>query len=194
MSCSPFDLKDYFFGELPAQDRHTVEQHLAACTSCGEELDSLNLTRNALLMVREEEPPRRIAFVSDKVFEPTWWQSLWSSGPKAGFASAALLAGAILIHGVEINRPLPEAPVALVQQQPSVTETEVAKRVEAAVRKAVSESEARQAAKLEQVVTQQKKMEFDYKADMLQAAESYRLLMRSMPSAYRASAETGVGQ
>jgi anti-sigma factor RsiW len=193
MSCSPFDLKDYFFGELAAQDRHTVEQHLAACTSCREELDSLNLTRNALLMVREEEPPRRIAFVSDKVFAPTWWQSLWSSGPKVGFASAALLAGAILIHGVEINRPLPQPPVAQVQQ-PSVSEAEVAKRVEAAVRKAVSESEARQAAKLEQVIARQKNMEFDYKAKMLEVAESYNLLRRSMPSAYRASSDTGVGQ
>jgi anti-sigma factor RsiW len=193
MSCSPFDLKDYFFGELAVQDRHTVEKHLAACTSCQEELDSLTITRNALLMVREQEPPRRIAFVSDKVFEPTWWQSLWSSGPKVGFASAALLAGAILIHGVEINRPLPQAPVAQVQQ-PSVTESDVEKRVEAAVRKAVSESEARQSAKLQQVVTEQKNMEFDYKAKMLQVAESYDLLRRSMPSAYRASSDTGVGQ
>jgi anti-sigma factor RsiW len=193
MSCSPFDLKDYFFGELAARDRHTVEQHLAACPSCREELDSLNLTRNALLMVREEEPPRRIAFVSDKVFAPTWWQSLWASGPKVGFASAALLAGAILIHGVEINRPLPQAPVAQVQQS-SVSEAEVAKRVEAAVRKAVSDSEARQAAKLQQVVARQKNMEFDYKADKLEIAESYKLLRRSMPSAYRASSETGVGQ
>jgi hypothetical protein len=79
-------------------------------------------------------------------------------------------------------------------QQPSVSEAEVAKRVEAAVRKAVSESEARQAAKLEQVIARQKNMEFDYKAKMLEVAESYNLLRRSMPSAYRASSDTGVGQ
>ena len=76
MSCSPFDLKDFFFGELGADDRRKVETHVAACAACREELDALALTGAALMTVRDEEPPRRIAFVSDKVFQPTWWQRL----------------------------------------------------------------------------------------------------------------------
>src|SRR5258708_27014007 len=104
MSCSPFDLRDYLFGELPTGDRRTMDLHLADCTRCREELDSLDMTQRVLMSVREEEPPRRIAFVSDKVFEPTWWQRLWSSG-RVGFASAALLSMAIVAHGY-VSRPI----------------------------------------------------------------------------------------
>ncbi|MEP6538038.1 MAG: zf-HC2 domain-containing protein [Bryobacteraceae bacterium] len=177
MSCLPFNIKDYFFGELPTQDRRTVDLHLASCPNCQEELDALNLTQNALLMVRDEEPPSRIAFVSDKVFEPRWYQSLWNSAPKMAFASSAILAAAILVHGLELNRP-----VAVVSKpsQSSITEAEVATRVEAAVQKAVAESEARQTVKLQQVVGQQRKMESDYKAQMLQVEDSYRMLRRSI--------------
>ncbi len=195
MSCLPFDLKDYFFGELSPQDRRTVDLHLPSCPKCREELDALNLTRNALLMVRHEEPPSRIAFVSDKVFEPRWYQSLWNSGPKLAFASSAILAAAILVHGFELNRrpvPVAQAPA---QTQPSITEGEVATRIEAAVQKAVAESEARQTARLQRVSAQQKKLEFDYKAQMLQVEDSYRLLRRSIGPNYRAAnLITGEGQ
>ena len=193
MSCTPFDLKDYFFGELPPQDRRTVDLHLAACAKCQEELDSLNLTQNALLMVRDEEPPSRIAFVSDKVFEPRWYQSLWNSGPKLGFASAALLSAAILVHGVQMNRPVQTqaAPVAVVKSQPSITEADVA----AAVQKAVAEAEARQSEKLQQVLAQQKHFEARYKTDMQQVSETFGYLNRRMPANYRAASRvTGEGQ
>lgn len=185
VSCSPVNVKDYFFGELSPQDRRTVELHLPSCPKCQEDLDALNLTQNALLMVRDEEPPSRIAFVSDKVFEPRWYQSLWNSGPKLAFGSSAILAAAILVHGFELNRPAP--PVAQAQAQPAITEAEVATRVDAAVRKAVAESDARQAAKLQQVMAQQKKFEFDYKAQMVQVEDSYRLLRRSIAPNYRAA-------
>jgi len=191
MSCSPFDVKDYFFGELSPQDRRTVDLHLTACPKCQEELDALNLTQNALLMVRDEEPPSRIAFVSDKVFEPRWYQSLWNSGPKMAFASSALLAAAILVHGFELNRPVAQVMKA---PQPAITEAEVATRVEAAVQKAVAESEARQAAKLQQVAQQQKKMEVDYKMQMLQVADAYRMLRRMIPPSYRAAANFVPGE
>lgn len=188
MSCSPYDLKDYFFGELPPQDRRTVEQHLSGCLKCREELDVLNIAQSALLTMREEEPPRRIAFVSDKVFEPHWWQSLWSSGPKVAFASSALLAAAILVHGFELNRPVPR--IAVTQPQPSITEAEVAQRVQ----KAVAASEARQSAKLQQVIAQQKEMEISRKADRLEVIDSFKYLQKSIVPAYRASAYNGVSQ
>lgn len=119
MSCSPFDLKDYFFGELKSAERDAVEAHAATCEVCREELNALQSTRAALLSIPDEEPPRRIAFVSDKVFEPRWWQVLWNSGPKLGFASAAMLSAAILFHGFTA-RP-----------SPAVIEAEVAKAVAA---------------------------------------------------------------
>jgi anti-sigma factor RsiW len=159
MRCAPFDLKDYFFGELPDQDRRTVEAHLAACSGCREELDALGFTRSALLTVREEEPPRRIAFVSDKVFEPSLWRRLWNSGAKLGFASAAMLSAAIVFHAVQARPVVANVPVASVQQIDRATiEAEVSKRVQATLEKVVTESESRQAAKLQQVVADQRRM------------------------------------
>jgi anti-sigma factor RsiW len=147
MSCSPFDLKDYFFGELAEPERGQVETHLAGCPACREEMGGLDLTRAALRCLPDEEPPRRIAFVSDKVFEPKWWQRIWSSGSQLGFAAAAMLAVAIVAHGYMMR---PVAPV--VQTSASVVETEVTKRVAAEVAKAVAASEDRQTARTLELV------------------------------------------
>src|SRR3954447_24376931 len=106
MSCSPFDLRDYFFGELAPAERSAAETHIATCVSCREELAKLSDVKTLLLSsMQDEEPPRRIAFASDNVFEPSWWQRLWSSGPQLGFAGAALLALAIFAHGL-LLRPV----------------------------------------------------------------------------------------
>lgn len=99
MSCSQFDLKSYFLGEPDAAGRGAVEEHLKGCLSCREELDRLRLTRAALASVPDEEMPHRIAFVSDKIFEPRGWARFWGSAPRLGFASAAMLSVAIIIHG-----------------------------------------------------------------------------------------------
>lgn len=142
MSCSPFDLKDYFFGELSEPSRVETETHLSSCASCRDELAGLDLTRAALLSVPDEEPPRRIAFVSDKVFEPRWWQRMWHSGAQLGFAASAMLAIAIIVHGF-IMRPV--APVVASAVLPAAAiETEVAKRVGAEVARVVAASEERQ--------------------------------------------------
>ncbi|HTC89722.1 MAG TPA: hypothetical protein VK686_15550 [Bryobacteraceae bacterium] len=105
MSCSSDDLKAYVVGEMTRQERGMVDDHVRGCQGCREELDRLNLTQAALVSLEDEEIPRRIAFVSDRVFEPRWWQTMWRSGPVMGFASSALLAGAILVHGFEA-RPI----------------------------------------------------------------------------------------
>jgi hypothetical protein len=55
----------------------------------------VRLTIDTLSAMREEEVPRRIAFVSDKVFEPRWWQTFL----KPSFAAALVIAAAILMHG-----------------------------------------------------------------------------------------------
>jgi anti-sigma factor RsiW len=152
MTCAPFDLRDYFFGELDTQERELVERHVEACSECRDELTALSATRSAVLCMREEEPPRRIAFVSDKVFEPRWWQKLLASGPQLGFASAAMLAAAIVFHAVQTPASIqaPPAPVAQVDQK--IIEAEVVKRVQVAVDGALAEGEARQAERLLHVV------------------------------------------
>ena len=52
MSCSPFDLRDYFFGELPEESRRQVDLHTKSCAACREELNSLRSTQAIL---RSEE-------------------------------------------------------------------------------------------------------------------------------------------
>jgi anti-sigma factor RsiW len=147
MSCSPFDLRDYIFGELPEPDRRQVEVHVHSCTHCHEDLERLRLTHSTLLALRDEEVPQRIGFVSDKVFEPSpvgrAWQSLWRSSPKLGFASAAMLSAALVIFA--FFRPAAAVPAPA--SDPAKIEQQVSARVTAAVEKAVAESEARQASK-----------------------------------------------
>src|ERR1700731_3859532 len=94
MSCSNIDWKAYALGELDANARAHAEAHAATCDSCREELAATRLTLDALSTLREDEVPRRIAFVSDKVFEPRWWQTLFHPS----FAAACVVAAAILVH------------------------------------------------------------------------------------------------
>src|SRR5205807_4315819 len=120
MSCSPFDLKDYFLRELPDPHQREVEVHVSCCPVCREELDRLQLTGAALFSLRDEEIPQRIAFVSDKIFEPSpWrrgWAAFWGSGARLGFVSAAMLSVALLVSAV--MRP---APVGRVSDPPKAT-------------------------------------------------------------------------
>jgi anti-sigma factor RsiW len=177
MSCSFVDLKAYAVGELARGEQVAVEDHVRGCQSCREELDRLNLTRSALASLEDEEVPRRIAFVSDQVFEPRWWRTMWRSGPAMGFASASLLAAAILVHG--FARPLrpattPGVDTAKIERQ---VESQVSSRLNAAVTKAVNESQAKQAAEFAKLLNatesrleQQRQSEL---ASYQQAAEYY---------------------
>jgi anti-sigma factor RsiW len=101
MSCEKFDWKAYTLGELAANERREAETHAATCEGCRGELAHVRLTIDTLSALREEEVPRRIAFVSDKVFEPRWWDVFL----KPSFAAALVLAGAIVMHGYLMKPP-----------------------------------------------------------------------------------------
>jgi hypothetical protein len=191
MSCSPYDLKDFFFGELEAGQGRQMEEHLEGCPECREEFERLRLTRTALDSLREEEPPRRIAFVSDTVFEPRWWQALWQSGPRVGFASAALLAAAILVHG--LVRPAPNvSPTPDTAAIEARVGAEVARRIAPAVQTAVAESEARQARKTEELVSAARKnFELQRDADRVWIAETVTLLQKKYSVLQMANADWG---
>jgi anti-sigma factor RsiW len=145
MTCASVDLKAYLLGEIPSGERAVLEDHVRACPNCQEEADRLRLTQTALHALPYEEVPQRIAFVSDKVFAPRWWQKIWRSGPAMGFASTAVLAGAILVHGFAVRSAVtpvtPAVDTAKIEQR---IEQEVNARIDAAVAKAVSETDARQ--------------------------------------------------
>jgi anti-sigma factor RsiW len=110
MSCSPFDLRDYHFGELADPQRREVESHVKTCEPCREELGRLRVTEAALFALREEEIPQRIAFVSDPIFEPSllrrFFSDVWGSAARLGFASAAMLSAALVVFAF-VHKPAP---------------------------------------------------------------------------------------
>src|SRR5436309_9077696 len=116
MSCSPFDLRDYFLKELADPQRRQVEAHMKTCEPCREELDRLQLTESALFTLREEEIPQRIAFVSDPIFEPSpvrrFFSDFWGSAARLGFASAAMLSAALVVFALYKPAPAPVVQIA----------------------------------------------------------------------------------
>lgn len=190
MSCSPFDLRDYVFGELDSAQTRAVEAHGRACPACADELSRLRLTETALFSLRDEEMPRRIAFVSDKVMEPRiwearWWSAWWNSAPRLGFAAAAMLSTAILVHGF-VSRPLAPAPASaptVVQAQ--VDQSLIDERVAAAVVKAVAALETEQQVRLAKSVRQVEQRYAEMRQeDLMNIEASYNLTNQKMKARY----------
>ena len=160
MSCSPFDLKDYFLQELPSPQRLQVEAHVKGCVPCREELDRLQLTEAALFTLRDEEIPQRIAFVSDQIFEPSpvrrWFNGFWGSTARLGFASAMALSVSLIYFAATRPAPAPgrpAVPTIAAGAPPSTPSPEqVQQQIQQAVAKAVSDVEARQAIANKQLV------------------------------------------
>ncbi len=178
MSCSNIDLKGYFLDEITLAERQAVERHLAACADCRQELDRLELTRTALLSVREEPVPQRIAFVSDKVLEPSWWQRLWQSAPRLAFASAAMLSIAILVHA--FTRPAPVVAPALdraaIQQ---IVDERVAAQLHEAVSQALTAAEKRHREETKRLLAAaQERFELQRRADMITIQENFEYLLK----------------
>ena len=130
MSCSPFDLRDYFLKELPGPEGKQVEVHIKTCTECREELERLQATEAALVSLCNEEIPQRLAFVSDKIFEPSparrAWVAFWGSGARLGFASAAVLSAALVMYTVGGAQKGGSREVALTPQIQAVVDRAVA--------------------------------------------------------------------
>ena len=194
MNCPSIDLKGYLLGELADSDRRQVDEHLVACDGCREELERFRVTQTALLSVRDEEIPRRIAFVSDKVFEPRWWQRLWHSGPRLGFASASMLSAAILVHafvqpGVKVDPPRVDPAViqAMVDEEVSRRVTAAVARVEAANDELREEERARMIAAVE-------RLEDGWQADLIHAEKAFESLYKRSNVVHMARARWEVEQ
>jgi hypothetical protein len=149
----------------------------------------------ALRSLPYEEPPRRIAFVSDKVFEPAWWQRFWAA-PKWGFASAAMLSGAILFHAV--TRPIPvvqTAPPVTVQQTAAAGEANIDVLVQAAVAKATADLEQRyQTHTAKMVKAAEERLLIEHRQDMVAMDASNQMMLRKLNTYMRASNDLGAGQ
>ena len=133
-SCNQLDvLRDYAFDELDAPGRAAVERHLPQCGECQAELDRMRVTTAALRVLPDVEIPQRIAFVSDKVFEPSPWRR-WFTGAKLGFASALVMAAALV--AVAYRQPA-IAPVMIASNSPSAEA--ITRQIDDAVKKAVAQ-------------------------------------------------------
>lgn len=185
-------LKDYFFGELAAPERRAVEEAIREDAGLREEYERLQVTETALFALREEEMPRRIAFVSDKVFEPKWYHAFWHSGPRLGFAGAAMLAGALVFNAVwqPAAQTGPAAPVASVSQAEidrRVTErveAEMARLLPAAIERLDTQHKVQMAAAVREVETRNARQRQE-DLEVLQA--NFSLWQQKMSKMYMAA-------
>jgi anti-sigma factor RsiW len=178
MSCSSYDWNAYALGEVDPGDRQQAEAHAATCPNCREELATLRLTLDALSTLKEEEIPRRTAFVSDKVFEPRWWQVFL----RPSFAAAALIAAAILVHAFVRPAAAPPLDAAALES-----------RIDAAVMKAVAETQQRQAQETAKLLaaTEQRFAE-QRQADLATAGYNIDLLRKELNTMYALNTGAGI--
>src|SRR5690242_3995986 len=143
MSCSPFDLRDYFLQELSSPQRLQVEAHVKTCDGCCLEMERLHLTGAALFSLRDEEIPQRIAFVSDRIFEPSpvrrWFTGFWGSTARLGFASAAMLSASVLYFAATRPAPAPDRTAAPTMAAVSPSPQQIQQQIQQAVSKAVAQ-------------------------------------------------------
>lgn len=172
MADSIHDLEDYLFDELGPEERSAVEERLRTSPEARDEFGRLKMTRQSLLALADEEVPRRVAFVSDKVFEPSpwlrWWRAAWAGAPRFALAMTpavlALVAGLWLLKPtvtVEQGRwqvafgeavaPEPQVHEARNSEAPTLTEAQV----RAVVQSALAESEQRQREAFTRLVMEQ---------------------------------------
>jgi len=179
MSCANFDLKAYLLGELEPNRAAEMRAHLAACQECREEFERLELTRATLLVLRDEEIPRRIAFVCDAAPGGSWWRRLWAPGPRWAFASALVVSLAILVHGMLRSAPPPPTlDTAALEQRISA---EVERRLQSSLRQALAEAESRQQERFQQALAvARQQWEFQRKADLLAVEENFNVLKKRM--------------
>jgi anti-sigma factor RsiW len=192
MSCSPFDLRDFALKELSETEQQQVDAHVRGCATCREEVERLRLTEAALFALRDEEIPQRIAFVSDKIFEPApWrraWTAFWGSTARLGFASAAMLSAALLVfslarpagtlRGPETARGNSSAVVA------PVSGAEIQQRIQAAVDQAVADHEARLQQAFDQRIAE---IERRNEVTLLRAASELNFMRREQMALVRSS-------
>lgn len=206
--CPEFDWKGYALDELDADQRRLAELHLAECEKCREEVQSLGVTVAVMNRLPLAQPPRRIAFVSDPVFEQPWWRRMWQSGPQLGFASAALLAVAIFAHGLMVRGAVVAGPVAAVgtpspqvgalrpvstapvrSADPAAVEAAIQAEVARRLPDAVNQEIHRQVPPM--LASVRKEFEANRQADLKEAKDAFDYMQRKLTTVQFAQARFG---
>jgi len=190
-------LRDYAFDELPAGERAGMEQHIRQCSDCALELDQLRLTSAALRVIPDREIPQRIAFVSDKVFEPSWFARFWNSGARLGFASACVVAGALIVSAWHVAPGSRPAEVRPIVQAASVPQEQIDAAVAKAVSQAVAQARKEDAQLLQAALqTAEKNRDREFKNQMIAMQETMDVQRKRLNRTYASlgSNEFGAGQ
>ncbi len=184
-------LRDYAFDELPHGEREAIEQHLAACSECALELDRLRVTTAALHTLPDREIPQRIAFVSDKVFEPSWFQRFWNSGAQLGFASACVLAVALVISVWHMAGAKGRVETRTVIQTAAPQAQIVPQdQINTAVEKAVAQVRAEDA---QLIQAAEQKRDAEYRDQMIAISEQFTVLQKRSYTQLALSEAPGAG-
>jgi hypothetical protein len=207
----PYDLRDYLFDELTPRERAEVERYLESSSEARQELERLRLTHTALQRLPDEEIPRRVAFVSDKVFEPSpamrFWREFWTAAPRAAFGMAAVLL--VLFGGMRFTQPAvtvnetgwhvafgPASPAAA----PAALTPEQAEQVRQVVLQAIAERQQEQSARLASMISERRPEETVSPAEMARIrrevqemrsdlGDSYTLIRRDIEKLFDAVGE-----
>jgi anti-sigma factor RsiW len=189
-------LRDYAFDELPGAERAGMEQHLSKCGECAQELDRLRLTSAALRSLPDKEIPQRIAFVSDKVFEPSPFWRFWNSGARLGFASACLVALAMVVSAWHVAgaAKAPGEIRTIVQTAASNTSQE---QIDQAVAQAVSKVRTDEAQMIRTAVeVSERKQQQQFLSQVVALQERFDVLKKKLNYSYASlvSSDNGAGQ
>jgi hypothetical protein len=189
-------LRDYAFDEqLPQEERRAMEQHLAACADCTLALDQLRMTTAALRTLPEREIPQRIAFVSDRVFEPSLFRRFWN----AGFASACVLAAAVVVSAWHVSAVYRPAVDRQNEAHPAVQAASVSEQqIDTAVAKAVAQVRAQIAEKDAQIIQtavqdSERKHDAEYRNQMAAIGENFMVLQKRLSLSYAGLASNDTG-
>jgi anti-sigma factor RsiW len=188
-------LRDYAFDELSASECKAMEQHLAECSECALELDRLQITSAALRILPDREIPQRIAFVSDKVFEPSWFARFWNSGARMGFASGCVLAMAMVVSAWHFAGTSKPGEVKTVVQTAAAANN--AQQIDEAVAKAVAQVQKEDAQMIRTAVeASERRQDQQYRNQIVAMQESFDMLRKRMNYSFAsmASSDAGVGQ
>jgi len=207
----PYDLRDYLFDELTPRERAEVERYLESSSEARQELERLRLTHTALQRLPDEEIPRRVAFVSDKVFEPSpamrFWREFWTAAPRAAFGMAAVLL--VLFGGMWLTQPavtVDEAGwrvafgAASPAAAPAALTPEQAGQVRQVVLQAIAERQQEQSAMLASMISERRPEETVSPAEMARIrrevqemrsdlGDSYTLIRRDIEKLFDAVGE-----
>jgi anti-sigma factor RsiW len=193
MQCADFDWKGFVLGETPPPQRRAMEEHLGTCPACRREVEALGLTLVAIRRLPQQPIPRRLAFVSDPVFELPWWKRMWRMpAPAWGFASALVVAVAILLHGQMAPPPAPASAASDAKAVELAVQAELERRLPAAVEAAVRQQLGPAAAQMELRLAEfEKRVEAQRRADLRDVTAAFELLQKRINNVYLASANFG---